>query len=82
MKEVVEDEGEGDDLIGEGMMNDYRAIPELDRYDSEGLASDSVSDAMSPEARTAAEQAMRRRDRDEMQRRTGRRSVGELLAPR
>lgn len=26
------DEGEGDELFGDGMENDYRAIPELDEY--------------------------------------------------
>lgn len=45
---------------------DYRAIPELDRYDAEGMEdNDDVSD-LSMSERMAAEREMRKRDRDEM----------------
>uniref|UniRef100_A0A8C5CYR9 DNA replication licensing factor MCM2 n=1 Tax=Gadus morhua TaxID=8049 RepID=A0A8C5CYR9_GADMO len=61
-----EEEGDGDDLIGDGMERDYRAIPELDRYEAEGLDldEDELSE-LSPGARAAAEEAMSRRDREQ-----------------
>lgn len=44
--------------------SDYRPMPALDRYDNEDL--DDVNyDPMSVEDRVAAEQELRRRDRDE-----------------
>lgn len=43
---------------------DYQPIPELDRYAREGLDDDDY-DSMDPEARVAAERAMRKRDREE-----------------
>jgi DNA replication licensing factor MCM2 len=45
---------------------DYRAIPELDRYEAEGLDldEDELSE-LSPGARAAAEEAMSRRDREQ-----------------
>lgn len=43
---------------------DYRAIPELDQYEAEGLDLDDEDlSELSPGARAAAEEAMRRRDR-------------------
>ncbi|KAK5600016.1 MCM DNA helicase complex subunit [Crenichthys baileyi] len=60
-----EEEADGEDLIGDGMERDYRAIPELDQYEAEGLdlADEDLSE-LSPGARNAAEEAMRRRDRE------------------
>lgn len=65
-----EDEGEGEDLLGENMYDDYKAIPELDTYESEGL-SEGEHDDIAPDARLQAERLMRERDK-ELQRRQGR----------
>eukprot|EP00735_Rhodelphis_limneticus_P001205 TRINITY_DN1177_c0_g1::TRINITY_DN1177_c0_g1_i1::g.17246::m.17246 TRINITY_DN1177_c0_g1::TRINITY_DN1177_c0_g1_i1::g.17246 ORF type:complete len:897 (-),score=274.08,sp/P49736/MCM2_HUMAN/51.94/0.0,MCM/PF00493.18/7.3e-136,MCM2_N/PF12619.3/1.8e-27,MCM2_N/PF12619.3/3.4e+03,MCM_N/PF14551.1/6.2e-16,MCM_N/PF14551.1/9.3e+02,Mg_chelatase/PF01078.16/14,Mg_chelatase/PF01078.16/9.4e-06,AAA_5/PF07728.9/0.00084,AAA_3/PF07726.6/6.3e+03,AAA_3/PF07726.6/2.2e+03,AAA_3/PF07726.6/0.0019,AAA_3/PF07726.6/4.6e+03,AAA/PF len=71
---VDEDEGEGEDLIGDGMERDYEAIPEQDVYDPEML-DDSVDVAeMTPEARRRAEAQMRKRDREQEEGRERRRS--------
>ncbi|XP_068598516.1 DNA replication licensing factor MCM2 [Brachionichthys hirsutus] len=60
-----EEDGDGEDLIGDGMERDYRAIPALDRYEVEGLDLDEEElSELSPGARAAAEEAMRRRDRE------------------
>ena len=45
--------------------SDYRHIPELDRYDQRGLDENSDFSAMSEGDRRAAEEEMRRRDREE-----------------
>lgn len=47
------------------MLRDYRAIPELDTYEHEGLDLDEELSELSPGARAAAEEAMRIRDRDQ-----------------
>ncbi|KAG7268402.1 hypothetical protein CRUP_016276 [Coryphaenoides rupestris] len=61
-----EEDGDGEELIGDGMERDYRAIPELDRYEAEGLDLDEEElSELSPGARAAAEEAMRRRDRQQ-----------------
>ncbi|KAF7664250.1 hypothetical protein LDENG_00182550 [Lucifuga dentata] len=61
-----EEEGDGEDLIGDGMERDYRAIPALDQYEVEGLDLDDEDlSELSPGARAAAEEAMRRRDREQ-----------------
>uniref|UniRef100_A0A667XLG5 DNA replication licensing factor MCM2 n=1 Tax=Myripristis murdjan TaxID=586833 RepID=A0A667XLG5_9TELE len=61
-----EDEGDGEELIGDGMERDYRAIPALDQYEAEGLDLDDEDlSELSPGARAAAEEAMRRRDREQ-----------------
>uniref|UniRef100_A0A668VGC8 DNA replication licensing factor MCM2 n=1 Tax=Oreochromis aureus TaxID=47969 RepID=A0A668VGC8_OREAU len=61
-----EEEEDGEDLIGDGMERDYRAIPELDQYEAEGLdLDDEELSELSPGARAAAEEAMRRRDRQQ-----------------
>lgn len=44
---------------------DYRVIPELDRYEAEGLDEDEDLSELSPGARASAEEAMRRRDREQ-----------------
>lgn len=56
------DEGEGEELFGDNMENDYRPMPELDRYDTDILDEDDYED-ISQTDRRAAEQEMRRRDR-------------------
>ncbi|KAG5275181.1 hypothetical protein AALO_G00144480 [Alosa alosa] len=60
-----EEEGDGEELIGDGMERDYRVIPELDRYEAEGLDEDEDLSELSPGARAAAEEEMRRRDREQ-----------------
>lgn len=47
------------------MIRDYRAIPALDTYETEGLDLDEELSELSPGARAAAEEAMRIRDRDQ-----------------
>ncbi|XP_010771363.1 DNA replication licensing factor MCM2 [Notothenia coriiceps] len=60
-----EEDGDGEELIGDGMERDYRAIPALDQYEAEGLDLDDEDlSELSPSARAAAEEAMRRRDRE------------------
>ena len=44
---------------------DYRAIPELDTYDPQGLDTNDDYDEIAPEDRAEAERLMRKRDRDE-----------------
>uniref|UniRef100_A0A672RT67 DNA replication licensing factor MCM2 n=1 Tax=Sinocyclocheilus grahami TaxID=75366 RepID=A0A672RT67_SINGR len=61
----VEEDGDGEELIGDGMERDYRVIPELDRYEAEGLDEDEDLSELSPGARAEAEAAMRRRDREQ-----------------
>ncbi|KAL1374278.1 hypothetical protein quinque_009635 [Culex quinquefasciatus] len=56
-----EDE-EGEELFGDNMENDYRAMPELDQYDIANLDQEDYSD-ISQTDRAAAEAEMRRRDR-------------------
>uniref|UniRef100_A0A3Q3AR30 DNA replication licensing factor MCM2 n=1 Tax=Kryptolebias marmoratus TaxID=37003 RepID=A0A3Q3AR30_KRYMA len=61
-----EEEDDGEELIGDGMERDYRPIPALDRYEVEGLDLDDEDlSELSPGARAAAEEAMRRRDREQ-----------------
>lgn len=63
---LPEEDGDGEDLIGDGMERDYRPIPELDRYEREGLDLDDEDlSELSPGARAAAEEVMRRRDREQ-----------------
>lgn len=48
------------------VFRDYRAIPALDQYEAEGLDLDDEDlSELSPGARAAAEEAMRRRDREQ-----------------
>ncbi|EDS36437.1 DNA replication licensing factor Mcm2 [Culex quinquefasciatus] len=56
-----EDE-EGEELFGDNMENDYRAMPELDQYDIANLDQEDYND-ISQTDRAAAEAEMRRRDR-------------------
>lgn len=59
----VDEEEDGEELIGDGMERDYRAISELDVYEAEGL-DDEDADELTASQRDAAEQAMRMRDRE------------------
>ncbi|KPJ18533.1 DNA replication licensing factor Mcm2 [Papilio machaon] len=61
---AAEEEEDGEELFNDNMEADYRPMPALDRYDNEDLDDDDY-DPMSVEARVAAEQELRRRDRDE-----------------
>ena len=58
-----EEEDDGEELFGDNMENDYRAMPALDRYDRNILDEDDY-DMMSESDRAAAEAAMRKRDRE------------------
>lgn len=57
------EEEDGEELIGDGMERDYRAISELDVYEAEGL-DDEDAEELTASQREAAEQAMRMRDRE------------------
>ena len=57
------EEEDGEELFGDNMENDYRAMPALDRYDRNLLDEDDY-DMMSESDRAAAEAAMRKRDRE------------------
>ncbi len=63
-RDEEEEEDDGENLFGDDMERDYRAMPGLDRYDTAVLDEDDY-DAMSEGDRAAAEAQMRRRDRDE-----------------
>nr|KAF6423024.1 minichromosome maintenance complex component 2 [Rousettus aegyptiacus] len=59
------EEEDGEELIGDGMERDYRAIPELDTYEADGLALDDEDvEELTASQREAAERAMRQRDRE------------------
>ncbi|EHA97933.1 DNA replication licensing factor MCM2 [Heterocephalus glaber] len=61
----MEEEEDGEELIGDGMERDYRAIPELDTYEAEGLALDDEDvEELTASQREAAERVMRQRDRE------------------
>uniref|UniRef100_A0A6I8PI15 DNA replication licensing factor MCM2 n=1 Tax=Ornithorhynchus anatinus TaxID=9258 RepID=A0A6I8PI15_ORNAN len=60
-----EEEEDAEELIGDGMERDYRAIPELDTYEAEGLALDDEDvEELTASQREAAERVMRQRDRE------------------
>ena len=58
-----EEDDDGEELFGDNMENDYRAMPALDRYDP-NILDEGDYDMMSEADRAAAEAAMRKRDRD------------------
>ncbi|KAF6088604.1 minichromosome maintenance complex component 2 [Phyllostomus discolor] len=59
------EEEDGEELIGDGMERDYRAIPEIDTYEADGLALDDEDiEELTASQRAAAERAMRQRDRE------------------
>ncbi|XP_044261845.1 DNA replication licensing factor Mcm2 [Tribolium madens] len=57
------EEEEGEELFGDNMENDYRPMPHLDRYDERNL-DDEEYEMMSIGDRMAAEEDLRRRDRE------------------
>ncbi|CAF0725419.1 unnamed protein product [Brachionus calyciflorus] len=57
----VEEEDDGEDLFGDNMEDDYRPVPELDKYDGEGLDQEDYDD-MDIEDRIRAEREMKKRD--------------------
>mmetsp|Transcript_1066 Transcript_1066/g.2260 ORF Transcript_1066/g.2260 Transcript_1066/m.2260 type:complete len:887 (-) Transcript_1066:121-2781(-) len=59
-----DDEEEGEDLFGENMADDYRAQPELDRYDEDMLDDSADHEVITAEQRRAAEREMAARDRE------------------
>ncbi|XP_075525448.1 DNA replication licensing factor Mcm2 [Dermacentor variabilis] len=59
-----EQEEEGEELFGDNMEDDYRAIPALDTYDPQML-DDSEYSALSESDRRVVEEQMRQRDRAE-----------------
>ncbi|PVD24580.1 hypothetical protein C0Q70_15064 [Pomacea canaliculata] len=59
-----EEEEDGEELFGDQMEQDYRAIPALDIYENEGLDTDDYSD-ISESQRQAAEREMRQREKEE-----------------
>ena len=57
-----EDEGEGDELFGQGYERDYQPVPHLDTYNRDELDDGALSED-EDDARGAAEREMNRRDR-------------------
>lgn len=60
--QIHDEEEDGEELFGDNMEADYRAMPGLDRYDIDHLDDEDYDD-LSPNARRDAEDAMRQRDR-------------------
>eukprot|EP00892_Ulva_mutabilis_P011114 jgi/Ulvmu1/8375/UM042_0081.1 len=58
-----EDEADGEDLLDENMWNDYRHMPDLDRYDADGIDENDNLEELSDGARLAVEEELDRRDR-------------------
>lgn len=59
-----EEEDDGEDLFGDRMEDDYRVMPELDKYDPEDVDHGDYSD-MDIDDRLAAEREMKLRDKRE-----------------
>ena len=59
-----EEEDDGENLFGDNMEDDYRAMPHLDNFDPR-LLDEEEYENLSMEDRMAAEQLMRKRDREE-----------------
>lgn len=62
----VVEEDDGEELIGDEMERDYRPIPELDRYEGDGLDANEDVSELDALTRLEAEREMRRRDRQDM----------------
>ncbi|XP_013421596.1 DNA replication licensing factor mcm2-like [Lingula anatina] len=62
--EIQNEEEDGEELFGDNLERDYRAIPALDKYGSEGMDEGEYSD-LSQGDRMAAEREMRKRDREQ-----------------
>ena len=64
--EEMEDEpSDGENLFGDNMEGDYRALPHLDRYDTRVLDDNPDFSELSEGERRAAEAEMRKRDRED-----------------
>ncbi|KAI9224542.1 MCM-domain-containing protein [Blastocladiella britannica] len=57
-----DEDADGEDLIGDGMMRDYVANPELDRYDADGLDDEEDYEELDAHSRAAVDAQLRRRD--------------------
>lgn len=57
----VSSEGEGDDLLN-NMEDDYKAVPELDEYEAEGIDDEEDVDDIDAEARHLAEREIDERE--------------------
>lgn len=60
---VEDEEEEGEDLLGEDMVNDYRPLEQLDRYEVDEAAENDAVEEMSVAARRRAERELREMDR-------------------
>ncbi|XP_076673619.1 DNA replication licensing factor Mcm2 [Andrena cerasifolii] len=60
---VNQEEGDGEELFGDNMEDDYRPMPALDRYDPDVVDDEQYSE-MSQGERAVAETAMLKRDRE------------------
>ena len=58
---AASEEEEGEDLLDDALLDDYKAIPELDRYDERDL-DDDEHEEISAEGRAEAERLMQKRD--------------------
>ncbi|XP_032827437.1 DNA replication licensing factor MCM2 [Petromyzon marinus] len=78
--EEEEEDDDAEELIGDNMIADYRAIPELDMYEHEGIDDNEIpSEAeLSPGARARAEEEMERRDQQMGRTAPGRTRLGLL----
>lgn len=65
--ETPDEEESGEELINDNMAQDYRPIPELDRYEEEGLDDEQDYDQMDFEQRRRAEEEIDRRRRVQLQ---------------
>jgi len=72
------EEEDGEELFGDRMEADYRAIPALDRFEGVGMDDDDDIEDMSEGDRQAAEAEMRRRDREDGRAPAGRMRRGLL----
>lgn len=61
-----DEEEDGEELFGDEMERDYQAMPELDRFEEEGIDDNGELSDLSMSERMAAEREMRKRDREEM----------------
>lgn len=75
-----DEEEEGEDLMGEDMINDYRPVAELDRYEVDDTAENANVARMTIAARRRAERQLREMDRRANRRaeREGQSRVGQI----
>ncbi|XP_045166532.1 DNA replication licensing factor mcm2-like [Mercenaria mercenaria] len=63
--EPVQEEDDGEELFGDNLERDYRAIPELDVYDQDHLDDEEDYSDISESQRQAAEREIRQREKEE-----------------